>query len=89
MCTRKSGLRFVTVFLPRTAFLSIPDQNYESCRRTSRFITKYNIFPDGYLPAVSTITAAMASSSSLCAEHKDFLGFHYCETLLRRQDNFH
>ncbi|BAF21532.1 Os07g0474600, partial [Oryza sativa Japonica Group] len=68
-------------------FISIPEERYEEYRRSSDFIKEY-IFPGGCLPSLSRITSAMSTSSRLCIEHLENIGYHYYPTLIRWRDNF-
>ncbi|KAG0625505.1 hypothetical protein M758_2G060600 [Ceratodon purpureus] len=76
----KDGLVVVQV-------ISIPEERYDAYRLSSDFIKEY-IFPGGCLPSFAALTGAMASGSSFCVEHMENIGIHYCETLLRWQEQF-
>ncbi|QHO35281.1 Tuberculostearic acid methyltransferase [Arachis hypogaea] len=68
-------------------FISIPDQRYDECRRSSDFLKEY-IFHGGCLPSLSRITSAMAATSRLCVEHTENVGPHYYQTLKRWRTSF-
>ncbi|XP_024381729.1 uncharacterized protein [Physcomitrium patens] len=76
----KDGLVVVQV-------ISIPEERYDGYRQSSDFIKEY-IFPGGCLPSFAALTTAMSSGSSFCVEHMENIGIHYCETLLRWQEQF-
>jgi cyclopropane-fatty-acyl-phospholipid synthase len=66
---------------------SKPEERYDAYRQSSEFIKEY-IFPGVCVPSFAALTAAMGSGSSFCVEHMENIGRHYCETLLRWQDQF-
>ncbi|XP_072059412.1 uncharacterized protein [Arachis hypogaea] len=68
-------------------FISIPDQRYDECRRSSDFLKEY-IFLGGCLPSLNRITSAMAAASRLCVEHSENFGIHYYQTLRWWKKNF-
>ncbi|MCD7469753.1 hypothetical protein HAX54_008934 [Datura stramonium] len=68
-------------------FISIPDERYDSHRRSTDFMKEY-IFPGGCLPALSRVTSAMAAASRLCVEHLENIGCHYYQTLRCWRKNF-
>ncbi|MED6131614.1 hypothetical protein PIB30_011212 [Stylosanthes scabra] len=68
-------------------FISIPDQHYEECRRSSDFLKEY-IFPGVCLPSLNRITTAMTTASRLCVEHTENIGIHYSKTLRWWRKNF-
>ncbi|KAG0586795.1 hypothetical protein KC19_2G117900 [Ceratodon purpureus] len=76
----KDGLVVVQV-------ISIPEERLEAYQQSSEFIEEY-IFPGGWLPSFADLTAAMGVGSSFCVEHVENIGIHYCETLLRWQEQF-
>jgi len=68
--------------------ITIPDQRYDSYRKSVDFIQRY-IFPGGCLPSLGAIVKASAQNSDFqVAEISDFAE-HYAETLTRWRDNFH
>ncbi|MED6194134.1 hypothetical protein PIB30_025690 [Stylosanthes scabra] len=68
-------------------FISIPDQRYDECRRSSDFLKEY-IFPGACLPSLNRITTAMTDASRLCVEHYENIGIHYGKTLRWWRKNF-
>ncbi|XP_025679805.1 uncharacterized protein [Arachis hypogaea] len=68
-------------------FISIPDQRYNECRRSSDFLKEY-IFHGGCLPSLNRITSAMAATSRLCVEHTENVGPHYYQTFKRWRTSF-
>lgn len=60
--------------------ISIPDQRYESYRRSADWIQKH-IFPGGHLPSLSALCHVMTSYSTLHLEHVENMGVHYARTL--------
>jgi len=58
----------------------IPDQRYESYRRSRDWIRKH-IFPGGLLPSLTVLAQAMTRSSRLTIHAVDEIGPHYAETL--------
>jgi cyclopropane-fatty-acyl-phospholipid synthase len=66
--------------------ITIADQRYERALREVDFIQKH-IFPGGFLPSVSALTAAMARASDLRTLHLEDIGPHYAETLRHWRQN--
>ena len=60
--------------------ITIPDQRYESYRKSIDFIQKY-IFPGGCLPSVGAIQQAVATTPRLRLTHLEDFGMHYAKTL--------
>ncbi|MGA7982121.1 MAG: cyclopropane-fatty-acyl-phospholipid synthase family protein [Chromatiaceae bacterium] len=67
--------------------ITIADQRYASALREVDFIQKH-IFPGGFLPSVTALTAAMTGASDLRTVHLEDIGPHYAETLARWRSNF-
>lgn len=67
--------------------ITIADQRYEQALREVDFIQKH-IFPGGFLPSVTSLTAAMTRAGDLRTVHLDDIGPHYAETLARWRENF-
>ncbi len=60
--------------------ITIADQRYEKAKRTVDFIKRY-IFPGGFLPSVTAMTATMTRATDLRAVHIEDIGLHYARTL--------
>lgn len=58
----------------------MPEQRYESYRRSVDFIQKY-IFPGGFLPSVAAIQDAVGQNSTLRLQSVEDLSPHYARTL--------
>ena len=58
----------------------MPEQRYESYRRSVDFIQKY-IFPGGFLPSVAAIQDSVGRNSTLRLESVEDLSPHYARTL--------
>ena len=67
--------------------ITIADQRYEASLTEVDFIQKH-IFPGGFLPSVTALTAAMTRSGDLRTVHLEDLGPHYAETLCHWRQNF-
>ncbi len=67
--------------------ITIADQRYEQALTEVDFIQKH-IFPGGFLPSVTALTAAMTRGSDLRTLHLEDIGPHYAETLSRWRANF-
>jgi cyclopropane-fatty-acyl-phospholipid synthase len=67
--------------------ITIADRYYAAALREVDFIQKH-IFPGGFLPSVTTLTAAMTGASDLRTVHLEDIGPHYAETLARWRSNF-
>jgi cyclopropane-fatty-acyl-phospholipid synthase len=67
--------------------ITIADQRYSQALKEVDFIQKH-IFPGGFLPSVTALTAAMTAASDLRAVHLQDIGPHYAETLARWRHNF-
>jgi cyclopropane-fatty-acyl-phospholipid synthase len=67
--------------------ITIADQRYEQALKEVDFIQRY-IFPGGFLPSVTALTAAMTKASHLRTVHLDDIGAHYAETLRHWRSNF-
>jgi len=58
----------------------IPDQRYDSYRRSVDFIQRY-IFPGGCLPSIGAICASLGRVTDLQLSHLEDITPHYAETL--------
>ncbi len=67
--------------------ITIADQRYREALREVDFVQKH-IFPGGFLPSVTALTAAMTRAGDLRTQHLEDIGPHYAETLARWRDNF-
>jgi cyclopropane-fatty-acyl-phospholipid synthase len=67
--------------------ITIADQRYEQALREVDFIQRH-IFPGGFLPSVTALTAAMTRRSDLRTVHLEDIGPHYAETLARWRASF-
>jgi cyclopropane-fatty-acyl-phospholipid synthase len=67
--------------------ITIADQRYEPALKEVDFIQRH-IFPGGFLPSVTALTAAMTRGSDLRTVHLEDIGPHYAETLARWRGNF-
>lgn len=67
--------------------ITIADQRYEAALKNVDFIQKY-IFPGGFLPSVSALTATSTRASDLKPVDLVDIGPHYAETLTRWRANF-
>ncbi len=67
--------------------ITIADQRYEQALREVDFIQKH-IFPGGFLPSVTALTAAMTRASDLRCVQLEDIGPHYAETLAHWRRNF-
>ncbi len=67
--------------------ITIADQRYEAALKEVDFIQKH-IFPGGFLPSVTALTAAMTRASDLRPAQLEDIGPHYAETLARWRANF-
>jgi len=60
--------------------ITIPDQRYETYRKTTDFIQKH-IFPGGCLPSLGAMCAAVQTGTDLRISHLQDLAPHYARTL--------
>jgi cyclopropane-fatty-acyl-phospholipid synthase len=60
--------------------ITIPDQRYESYRRSVDFIQKY-VFPGGFLPSVGALSAAVGKYTDMQWIHFEDFAEHYARTL--------
>jgi len=67
--------------------ITIADQYYDAALSEVDFIQKH-IFPGGFLPSVTALTAALTRASDLRTVHLEDIGPHYAETLARWRSNF-
>jgi cyclopropane-fatty-acyl-phospholipid synthase len=67
--------------------IAIPDQRYESYRRTRDWIQEY-IFPGSLLPSLTALTNAMTRHSSLLVFGLEDIGIHYADTLRGWRERF-
>ena len=67
--------------------ITIADQRYEVAKRTVDFIKRY-IFPGGFLPSVTAMTAAMTKETDLRAVNVEDIGLHYARTLHDWRERF-
>ncbi|WP_372717485.1 class I SAM-dependent methyltransferase [Novipirellula sp.] len=68
--------------------ITIPDQRYDSYRRSVDFIQKY-IFPGGCLPSLGAMTGAVGQASDLQFIHIEDFAEHYAQTLRCWRERFH
>jgi cyclopropane-fatty-acyl-phospholipid synthase len=62
--------------------ITVPDQNFETSKRSVDFIKRY-IFPGGQLVSLGAISDAVAAATDLRVTHLEDIGPHYAETLAR------
>lgn len=67
--------------------ITIRDEHYEQALKSVDFIQRF-VFPGGFLPSVSAMTASMARSTDLQALHLQDIGLHYATTLNRWRERF-
>lgn len=67
--------------------ITIADQRYAQALKAVDFIQKH-IFPGGFLPSVTALTASMTRASDLRTMHLEDIGPHYAETLAHWRRNF-
>ena len=67
--------------------ISIPDQRYDSYRKTRDWIQKH-IFPGGLLPSLTILTQTMTRHSRLMVEQAENIGDHYALTLAEWRRRF-
>lgn len=60
--------------------ITITDQRYRQALREVDYIKKF-IFPGGFLPSVTALTASVTSVSDMKLYHMDDIGPHYARTL--------
>jgi len=60
--------------------ITIADQRYEQAKTTVDFIKRY-IFPGGFLPSVTAMTASMTRTTDLRVIGLEDIGAHYARTL--------
>jgi cyclopropane-fatty-acyl-phospholipid synthase len=67
--------------------ITIRDELYEDALKSVDFIQKF-IFPGGFLPSVSAMTASLARRTDLQMLHLQDIGLHYATTLNRWRERF-
>lgn len=67
--------------------ITIADQYYHSALRDVDFIKKF-IFPGGFLPSVSAMSASLSKVSDMKIFHMDDIGPHYAKTLADWRQRF-
>ncbi|MBT8108599.1 MAG: cyclopropane-fatty-acyl-phospholipid synthase family protein [Gammaproteobacteria bacterium] len=67
--------------------ITIADQRYESAKRNVDFIKRY-IFPGGFLPSVTAMTATLTAATDLRAINIEDIGLHYARTLHDWRERF-
>lgn len=77
---KPDGLMFLQV-------ITIPDQRYESARKSVDFIQRY-IFPGGSLPGQHVIAECLAKHTDLQVVAMRDIGLHYAETLRHWRQRF-
>lgn len=65
----------------------MPEQRYESYRRSVDFIQKY-IFPGGFLPSISAIQSSVGRTTSFRMESVEDMSPHYAQTLMHWRHAF-
>ena len=65
----------------------LPDDRWERAKNTEDFIRRF-VFPNGFLPSLGSIDAAVSGSTALQTTSVDDLGEHYAETLRRWRERF-
>jgi len=67
--------------------ITIRDELYSAALRSVDFIQRF-VFPGGFLPAISAMSASLARSSDLQLLHLQDIGLHYATTLRRWRERF-
>jgi len=67
--------------------ITIRDEHYEQALRSVDFIQRF-VFPGGFLPSVSAMSASLARSTDLQMLHLQDIGLHYARTLNRWRERF-
>jgi cyclopropane-fatty-acyl-phospholipid synthase len=67
--------------------ITIADQRYETAKRNVDFIKRY-IFPGGFLPSVTAMTATLTAATDLRAINIEDIGLHYARTLHDWRERF-
>ncbi len=67
--------------------ITIADQRYQAALRSVDFIQRY-IFPGGFLPSVTAITASLTAATDMRVYHLEDIGAHYADTLRHWRDRF-
>jgi cyclopropane-fatty-acyl-phospholipid synthase len=67
--------------------ICVPDSRFERTKNTEDFIKRF-VFPNGFLPSVGAMTAAIHRSTGMRVLQVDDYGAHYAETLRRWHDTF-
>ena len=65
----------------------LPNARWERAKNTEDFIRRF-VFPNGFLPSLAAIEAAVSSSTSLRIGHVEDFGAHYAETLRVWRERF-
>ena len=67
--------------------ITMPDQRYDSYRRSVDFIRKY-IFPGGFLPSLSVMSRCVGAQTDMTIVNLQDIGSHYARTLADWRHNF-
>lgn len=67
--------------------ITIRDEHYEQALKSVDFIQRF-VFPGGFLPSVSAMSASLARSGDLQMLHLQDIGLHYATTLNRWRERF-
>ena len=67
--------------------ITIRDELYAAALKSVDFIQRF-VFPGGFLPAISAMSASLARSSDLQLLHLQDIGLHYATTLRRWREGF-
>ncbi len=67
--------------------ITIADQRYESAKRSVDFIQKH-IFPGGFLPSVTAMSASVTKKTDMRLFHLEDIGPHYATTLKKWRERF-
>ncbi len=67
--------------------ITIRDEHYEQALKSVDFIQRF-VFPGGFLPSVSAMSASLARTGDLQMLHLQDIGLHYATTLKRWRERF-
>jgi len=67
--------------------ITIRDELYADALKSVDFIQRF-VFPGGFLPSISAMTASLSRTSDLQMLHLQDIGFHYAKTLRRWRRDF-
>ena len=67
--------------------ITIRDEHYQQALKSVDFIQRF-VFPGGFLPSVSAITASVARSTDFQTLHLQDIGLHYATTLRHWRERF-